>query len=328
MARSIWKFAAGYVTIKVDGLMAERLVNLAVRRGMVLRQMYRQSYTRFSVQVSESELPVFRQLALECGCTLKVLSSRGLRAMARRVWGRQALLWAGLTAALCVAVASTFVLDVSQQGDMQPAVAARLQEAVQDAGLRPFVRKPALHIREIQAYVYREMPELAFVSIRIKGVRATVTAVEKDTPVPIVPREEPCDLRAAKDAVVENVVVMFGRAAVQKGDVVHKGDLLVSGDGSNGRVHAVAQVTGRVHYSATARGPLYQTLESPTCNRAFRQILRVAGGGEYPWRTDVPPDFAEFRVRESRWTMPLLPLEITRQDYEEVLRRREMNDIA
>ena len=80
---------------------------------------------------------------------------------------------------------------------------------------------------EVEGAMLRELSELAYVKIDIKGVKATVEVVEK-----IFPREEisgPCHIVAAKEGVVEEVLVLAGEAQVEKGKAVSKGDILISG---------------------------------------------------------------------------------------------------
>ena len=65
--------------------------------------------------------------------------------------------------------------------------------------------------------------------ISYKGVVAEVRIVPADMPPEMYEEERPCDIVASKDAYIESVVQLAGRAVVKAGDTVRAGDKLISG---------------------------------------------------------------------------------------------------
>jgi similar to stage IV sporulation protein len=79
----------------------------------------------------------------------------------------------------------------------------------------------------VEEAMLRELNELTYIQCNISGVKATIKVVEK-----ILPEEnitEPCNLVARRDGVVDDVLVLQGQANVKHGEVVAKGDILISG---------------------------------------------------------------------------------------------------
>ena len=75
--------------------------------------------------------------------------------------------------------------------------------------------------------ILREIKDLSYIKIDIRGVKAHIEVVEK-----VIPGEEingPCHLIASQDGVIEEIIVLDGQARVKEGDTVAKGDVLVSG---------------------------------------------------------------------------------------------------
>ncbi|HEX3011106.1 MAG TPA: sporulation protein YqfD, partial [Syntrophomonadaceae bacterium] len=80
---------------------------------------------------------------------------------------------------------------------------------------------------EVENAMLRDIAELSYVQLDISGVKANIKVVEK-----ILPHTDitgPCHMIAAKDGVVEDVLVLEGEANTKPGTVVARGDILISG---------------------------------------------------------------------------------------------------
>src|SRR5690606_19888793 len=96
------------------------------------------------------------------------------------------------------------------------------------AGLRPGAWRPTLNRDAITRDMIIGLPALAWVGINFIGTKAVIEVVEKTLPPDLTPLG-PGDLIARRAGVVEEVLVLQGEAAVQEGDVVLAGDVLIQG---------------------------------------------------------------------------------------------------
>lgn len=125
---------------------------------------------------------------------------------------------------------------------------------------------------------------IAFATVHLRGVVAEVELLVKDAhgeePIP----SDPCNLVAARDAVVTDLTVYCGEAAVRVGEAVAAGDLLVSGVltdiGGTRLLPASAVVMGRVTDTLEIEIPLVTEWQVVTSSRLSSLSLTVFG---HPW---------------------------------------------
>jgi similar to stage IV sporulation protein len=79
----------------------------------------------------------------------------------------------------------------------------------------------------VEEAMLRDINELTYVECDIRGVKVNIKVVEKILPDNNI--TGPCNIVANKDGVVEEVLVLDGQAHVKAGDVVARGDTLISG---------------------------------------------------------------------------------------------------
>lgn len=276
MLIGVWKLLFGYVTMKIEGLSIDKLINRALAEGIELRDLRRIGYTRLEAGMFARERRRFLALSREYPVRVSLQSAAGLPYLWARALGRLGLL-AGLAAlAGTLAALSQFILVVDVAGTDNTRLVVELREALAGQGIYAGAFAAGLDTSQAERAVLLAMDDLSFVSIRVRGMRATVEAIEK-VPVPdMVDRGVPCHVVAAKDAVVVSVDVLAGEAKARPGDVVAAGQILVSGQVnlSNGETlykHALASVTGSVWYRGTAS----QTLLLRTLRYTGQEWTRV-----------------------------------------------------
>ncbi|MBQ7344262.1 MAG: sporulation protein YqfD [Clostridia bacterium] len=82
----------------------------------------------------------------------------------------------------------------------------------------------------LEAEILTERPDIAWISINRRGTVAYVEVIESEN-VGIIEQASPkySNIVAERDGVIEEITVKSGVAAVKVGDVVRKGDILISG---------------------------------------------------------------------------------------------------
>ena len=98
----------------------------------------------------------------------------------------------------------------------------------EELDLRPGVWKRRLNLPELEEEMVRRHRGIAWAGLRVKGIVLEIEIVEHIPPVEQDPA--PADLVAAKDGLIQRVVVVEGEAVVSAGDTVSQGDLLIRGE--------------------------------------------------------------------------------------------------
>ena len=201
-------------------------MNMAAYRGVYLWEVAREG-AGMTMKAAGNSLELLQACAEKTGCTLEILSYGGLPVFLGRFRKRQ--VWtAGL---LCFAAGlyllSSFVWVVRIEGNERLSK-AELLSACKEMGLRPGVWKRKVDTQAVTNGLLEDFTDISWVSVGIHGTDATVKLAETIEKVEIIDKETPCDIVAAADGVILQITAERGTPLVAAGDVVKKGDVLIS----------------------------------------------------------------------------------------------------
>ncbi len=226
--RHLMNLIRGMVFVRLTGLFPERLVNLCAQEGIDFWAMeWLDEHTvRFTTR--RGTLPLLEELARRAGCEVERESSRGLPDFLGRFRTRYAFL-AGLVIALCaVSVLSRFILTVEVTGNETVPTAVILSQ-LRQLGVRPGVYGPSIDCKQLAQEALLRLEDLSWMAINLHGTRAEVIVREAEKPPERMDESGYFDIVAQADGVVLHMEAERGEAAVREGDVVAKGDVLISG---------------------------------------------------------------------------------------------------
>lgn len=294
----MWNFLTGYVMIRVEGLSLEKFLNIAAEAGVSVYDARRASYTVLHAMVSPRG---FRKLqhAVPEKYTVTAGKSAGLAVGVKRLARRKALLIGLALVALAAVVASLFVWQVRVTG-IDVREAKKITAELESLGIYQGAFKGNIDLKKAETRLIIAHDEFAWVNVRLSGVVALVEVVPAE-PVPeMVDESRPCNIVAEKDAMIESVTALKGRAAVKSGQTVRKGDVLISGlvwDPGFPRMLFAARgkVTGSVWYTASVSAPVNEDARIPTGQKQTQRMISV-GADSAP--VDAGCSFAEYDTKE------------------------------
>lgn len=223
---ALWYYLRGYVKIRAKGFSAERFMNMAAYRGVYLWEVAREG-AGMTMKAAGNSLELLQACAEKTGCTMEILGRGGLPVFWGRLRKRQ--VWtAGL---LCFAAGlyllSSFIWVVRVEGNERLSQ-AELLTACQEMGLRPGAWKRSVDTQAITNGLLEDFADISWVSVGIRGTDATIRLAETIERVEMIDKETPCDMVAAEDGVILQITAERGTPLVAAGDVVKKGDVLIS----------------------------------------------------------------------------------------------------
>ena len=317
----------GYVVIRAAGEGLPAFVNHASRGGVELKRLRRPGRQVLVAQVAAHQYRRLRRPARQAGVSVRVVRRRGLPFLLRRLARRPGLLAGAVVAAAIMAVLNSRIWAVEVRG-LAGDEAQRLRAALLQMGVRPGAARSLVEPRQVEDQLLATLPDLAWVDVRLEGSRAVVEArARRDEQ-----RRElaPGDLVASADGLVVQVVAAAGWPLVAPGDVVRRGQVLVSGRPPLGAppgarpVRAAGRVYARVWAEGFAQSGLEQRIERPS-GRTAAGVVVSAG----PWQLRlgaVDPPFLRFRTQVSRGRLPAplawLPLRWDRVVHQEMEEQR------
>lgn len=201
-------------------------MNLAAFRGVYLWDAVREG-AGMTMKADAGSMEILESCAQKTGCRLEVLGRGGLPAFAERLHGRQIWTTGLLFFAVGLYLLSAFIWTIEVEGN-ERLETEQLLSACREMGLHPGAWKDGVVLEEITEGLLSAFPDIAWASIGLKGTGVTVHLAETIEKAEVVDRDTPCDIIAAEDGVILQITVERGTPLVKAGDVVKKGDVLIS----------------------------------------------------------------------------------------------------
>ena len=218
----------GYVEWRISGAFPERMLNLCAQHRLQFWHLRWLDETTFSFRTPLRDRKAVAEMAGRAMCEAEVLARKGIGAAALSMGKRWGFLL-GLT--MCIAAVSflsRFLLVVEVTGNETVPDAIILSE-LQRLGVRPGAYGPGIEEREIANEALLGLPQLSYMAINIYGTRAEVQVREGVASPDLLEETVPADVVAAADGIITEIRADSGRALFQDGDIVAKGEVLITG---------------------------------------------------------------------------------------------------
>lgn len=257
-------FFQGYLVAMVKGARSEELLNRGIAGGVVFWDIDKKAPGTILFKVHARQYAKLRPFFFRTGTKGKILRKKGWPFLWRRVWRKKGwLLGMALFLSMLLTLSSfIWFIEVTGVETLDPNL---IRHHLAVLGLAPGV--PRRTITPQRDWLIRELrirlPEVVWVTIRLRGVVAEVVVAEKRLPPPV--EDGPRNMVAAKDGLITEIILLEGIPLVRVGDMVSHGDLLILGettrvhlDGSveKKKVKAAGEVRARVWYEIEVDEPL------------------------------------------------------------------------
>ena len=336
----------GYVRVRLTGRSPERFFNLCRSSKILLWNIAceKEEYRFFLL------LPDFyriRPFAKKAGVRVRIQEKLGLPFFLYRNRKRKLFAVGAASFFLLLFVLSCFIWNISFSGNLL-FTDDMLTGQLREIGVCYGMPKRGVDCDRIEEELRSRCPRIVWVSAHVSGTRLQIRIRENETADGIPLREEsPRNLVAETAGTVVSILVRAGKAAVQPGDEVEKGQILVEGmlpvTNDSGEVErtlfvrADADIRLRTTKIYREWVPHFQTVRSYTGKkqRGFRlragavDILAMPPlAGKRNWDlTGVSRQIVLF----GDFFLPVWTEAITAREYEKVERKRtktELNDLT
>lgn len=336
----------GYVRVRLTGRSPERFFNLCRSSKILLWNIAceKEEYRFFLL------LPDFyriRPFARKAGVRVRIQEKLGLPFFLYRNRKRKLFAVGAASFFLLLFVLSRFIWNISFSGNLL-FTDDMLTGQLREIGVCYGMPKRGVDCDRIEEELRSRCPRIVWVSAHVSGTRLQIRIRENETADGIPLREEsPRNLVAETAGTVVSILVRAGKAAVQPGDEVEKGQILVEGmlpvTNDSGEVErtlfvrADADIRLRTTKIYREWVPHFQTVRSYTGKkqRGFRlragavDILAMPPlAGKRNWDlTGVSRQIVLF----GDFFLPVWTESIMAREYEKVERKRtktELNDLT
>lgn len=227
MLRKLINWFRGYLTIRIQGTSPERFINLCCNKKIFIWNLRRidQNYEfNISIKNFKKLKPIVRKTHL----VPRIVKKHGFPFYSHRYRKRKGFLIGVILCAVLLYIMSLYIWDINVYGGSKYTPEAILKFLNQKQ-IYTGIKKKKVNCQEIEERIRLEYKDIGWVSAEIKGTRLNIKITETSMPAPAIIARAPSHIVATKDAIIRRMVTSSGTPMVKVGDVVKKGDILVSG---------------------------------------------------------------------------------------------------
>lgn len=218
----------GIVIVEIRVGDSERLLNACAEAGVLLWQVERTEDGALRVRLLEEDLERLQKISVLCMAETELIARSGGSVTARLLERRAGLFAAAALFALLLTVSGLFIWDFEVVGN-QTISEHEILRTLADCGISEGCFWPATDVETIRSRVLLREKKLAWMTLNVRGSRATVLVLEREEKPPLYDEEKTADLVALRGGEIAEMTVKNGRALVTAGQLVAAGDTLVSG---------------------------------------------------------------------------------------------------
>ncbi len=325
MLQRSFQYMKGTLRIAVLGPYPERFLNLCASERIDVWSLTPVEPGRFDATIYSSDFVRIHAFSARTGCRAKILKKNGVYFTSKRVKKRYGLLAGALAFFIMCVSFSNFVWTFEVTG-CETISPSRVLAALEAEGIAPGVRADKIHPEQLRNRILLQLDELSWLTVTVQGSHAVVDVRERIEKPEIIPLNEPCDVVASQSGLVTMMLAKEGQPMKKKGDLVIKGDLLIShsvpvtNTEEVRTVHAMGEVYARVWRTVSAVTPL-SVNEKRYTDRSFERWGIIFGtnrinfsinSGNLYEKYDKIINRYELRVGET-----VLPIALVRETYKE-----------
>ncbi|MDO5520361.1 MAG: sporulation protein YqfD [bacterium] len=227
MLKRIIIWLRGYLVCVIKGYSPERFLNLCSNHQITIWKL-KKVEGGYQFQVLLHDYYKLRPIVRKTKTMPYVTQRFGLPFYIHRYKKRKIFFVGVLLAIAIVYYMSLFIWDIEVSGQYSHTEEA-IVKFLDSKGVYAGVKKGTLNCQEIEETIRKRYSDIGWVSAEIRGTRLLLELTETNMPKPYEKQTEPCHIVADKDCVVDKIVTRKGTPMVREGQVVKKGDILVSG---------------------------------------------------------------------------------------------------
>ena len=267
--------AGGIIKLSITGAGPEAVLNACAFSGIELWGLKCLDAYSIEVFAHERQLEDIRKICVRCRCDAAVLSVRGGSRWRGKVKRRLGLVIAAVIVFAALIISSLFIWDIDIEGNNELSSGEILRNLA-ECGVVEGRFWPGLPVDMIRSRVIVNEPDIAWLTVNVRGSRATVLVEERAAKPEVYSESSSADIIAARSGVIRQMSVMNGKPLAVCGQPVLAGDVLISGavdsiTGDMRYVRALGVVQAETWYELTAVCPVQaaQKNEKSKSNRRF-----------------------------------------------------------
>lgn len=260
----LYRLAVGYLRVLFYGDNSERILDLTAKNRITLWDS-RLVKNGIESSITVKDFKSLRSIIKKSGIKVHILKKRGLPFKVNKNRKRMGLALGGIFFVLFLFIMSGYIWIINVEGNNY-VKSEDIKNICREMGIDVGVRKSSINPKQQRQTLLLKAEELSWASLNIEGSKLTVNVsevarVHKDT--------NAYNIKASKDGIIKKIDVTSGTCVVKIGDVVKKGDLLVSG---------VVEESGTTKFVNSEGSILANTTNEIKLSEKFKRTVEIRNG--------------------------------------------------
>lgn len=244
----------GYVKIKVESVFIERFINICISKRIFIWDIQREKSSIMYANIGIKDFKRLKNVAKKTKSKVSIEEKSGIPFLLHRYRKRKNFFILCSIILISLVAMSRFVWNIEIEG-LQTIPKEEFMQELNDYGLKIGTRKSLIDSNSIINKMRLTRDDISWMGIDIKGTNIIIKIKEKEKAPIVINKSDYCNIVSNKTGLITKINVQDGTKAVEIGDMVKEGDVLVLGllegkfSGETRYVHAIADVEAKVWYS-------------------------------------------------------------------------------
>lgn len=244
----------GYVKIKVESVFIERFINICISKRIFIWDIQREKSSIMYANIGIKDFKRLKNVAKKTKSKVSIEGKYGIPFLLHRYRKRKNFFILCSIILISLVAMSRFVWNIEIEG-LQTIPKEEFMQELNDYGLKIGTRKSLINSNSIINKMRLTRDDISWMGIDIKGTNIIIKIKEKEKAPIVINKSDYCNIVSNKTGLITKINVQDGTKAVEIGDMVKEGDVLVLGllegkfSGETRYVHAIADVEAKVWYS-------------------------------------------------------------------------------
>ena len=244
----------GYVKIKVESVFIERFINICISKRIFIWDIQREKSSIMYANIGIKDFKRLKNVAKRTKSKVSIEGKSGIPFLLHRYRKRKNFFILCSIILISLVAMSRFVWNIEIEG-LQTIPKEEFMQELNDYGLKIGTRKSLINSNSIINKMRLTRDDISWMGIDIKGTNIIIKIKEKEKAPIVINKSDYCNIVSNKTGLITKINVQDGTKAVEIGDMVKEGDVLVLGllegkfSGETRYVHAIADVEAKVWYS-------------------------------------------------------------------------------
>ena len=242
---TFWRSVDGVIEVRITAAEPEKALTSITQSGIELLGIVHERALECSFTIRRRDYNRISGLCKQYGYTLTIKREIGIYYALRNLYKRKTLLIGMVILLIGVFLLPTRVLFIRVAGN-RTIPSGYIISAAEGVGIRFGVSRRKVRSEKIKNALLDVIPELQWAGVNTNGCTAIISVRERVTSQDTKERNNVTSIVADRDGYILSCVVTQGSAQVQPGQVVQKGQTLISGYSENGLTIQATQAKGEV----------------------------------------------------------------------------------